>query len=133
MFVKCKKDFEQGDINAYAEYVIERTNEHAAFDEEKGSEYVEALDFDHTYIWDGQLVNLNFFTNGTISDFKLSPEVKLAAEEKEDIDAYHKYEEQEELRRKAEAENDSIIRSDTAKNDTTITSIPVSYYKSYSR
>lgn len=128
-----KKDFEQGDINAYAEYVIERTNEHAAFDEEKGSEYVEALDFDHTYIWDGQLVNLNFFTNGTIPDFKLPPEIKLAAEEKEDIDAYHKYEEQEELRRKAEAENDSIIRSDTARNDTTITSIPVSYYKSYSR
>ena len=128
-----KQDFEQEDIEAYTDYVITRTSEHAAFDEEKGSEYAAALDFDHTYIWDGQLASLNFFTDGTISDFKLSPEVKLAAKEKEELDAYHKYEEQEKLRRKAEAENNSTTQSDTAKTATTVTSIPVSYYKSYSR
>ena len=122
-----KREFEQSDdISGYENGARDIICKHQPYNDSKEDEYNLALHDIHTYVWDGNLCYMDkFFIDGTISEFELSPLVQLTAEAKDKEHKMHT--------RKAESENDTNVKVDTTKTDTTATPIPALYYKSYSR
>lgn len=68
-----REQYEREHIEHYEKYTIDRLGaEHIAFDPRKPDEYHKALDQVYTFIWDGQLVNMNFYSNGQLPELRLT-------------------------------------------------------------
>lgn len=82
-----REQYEKEHMEHYEKYTIDRLNaEHRAFDTQKDDEYNKALDQVYTFIWDGKLVNMNFYSNGQLPEIRLTDKEQVAATTKTSAD-----------------------------------------------
>jgi len=83
-----REQYEKEHIEHYEKYTIKRLNaEHILFDSKKEDEYNKALDQVYTFIWDGHLANLNFYSTGQLPELRLTDEEYAAAATKDARDS----------------------------------------------